>query len=533
MSEKSLQTARVVSSVAATLISLACGTNYVYSAWGPQFADKLRLSSTQQNLIGAAGNLGMYSMGIPIGMLVDTKGPRSAVLMGAILLGAGYFPLHQAYDRGSGSMPLLCMFSFFTGLGGCAAFAAAVKTSALNWPHHRGTATGIPVAAFGLSAFFFSMFAQFVLPGSTGHFLMLLAYGTFGLVFVPFFFLRVLPHPHYAAVPTTEAGMTDSQQLYRTRSEESKYRAARVLVEEPGRSTFVVPYSGQEDNLSQDTAAEAPGGVMSETSSLLSRSTSSSPGDIPEENHVKDHAHRVDIRGLKMLPMVEFWLLFVLMGILTGIGLMTINNIGNDATALWRHYDDSATDDFIMKRQAMHVSILSICSCIGRLTSGVGSDFLVKVLKASRLWCLTLASLVFLIAQLSALSIQNPHFLTLVSSLTGLGYGFLFGCFPSLVAEAFGVHGLSTNWGCMTLSPVLSGNIFNLFYGAVYDRHSIVKGNGERECTEGLACYRSAYLVTVVACLLGLLVSLFSIQYTQRARREEEARIKDLEGREA
>jgi hypothetical protein len=266
----------------------------------------------------------MYSMGIPIGMLVDTKGPRSAVLMGAILLGAGYFPLHQAYDRGSGSMPLLCMFSFFTGLGGCAAFAAAVKTSALNWPHHRGTATGIPVAAFGLSAFFFSMFAQFVLPGSTGHFLMLLAYGTFGLVFVPFFFLRVLPHPHYAAVPTTEAGMTDSQQLYRTRSEESKYRAARVLVEEPGRSTFVVPYSGQEDNLSQDTAAEAPGGVMSETSSLLSRSTSSSPGDIPEENHVKDHAHRVDIRGLKMLPMVEFWLLFVLMGILTGIGLMTI-----------------------------------------------------------------------------------------------------------------------------------------------------------------------------------------------------------------
>jgi formate hydrogenlyase subunit 3/multisubunit Na+/H+ antiporter MnhD subunit len=85
----------------------------------------------------------------------------------------------------------------------------------------------------------------------------------------------------------------------------------------------------------------------------------------------------------------------------------------------------------------------------------------------------------------------------------------------------------------MTLSPVLSGNIFNLFYGAVYDRHSIVKGNGERECTEGLACYRSAYLVTVVACLLGLLVSLFSIQYTQRARREEEARIKDLEGREA
>lgn len=201
-----------------------------------------------------------------------------------------------------------------------------------------------------------------------------------------------------------------------------------------------------------------------------------------------------------------------------------------------------------MKRQAMHVSILSVCSFTGRLLSGqspylvssttltqalgVGSDFLVKVLKASRLWCLTLASLIFLIAQLFALSIQNPHYLGFVSGFTGLAYGFLFGCFPSLVAEAFGIHGLSQNWGAMTLSPVISGNIFNLFYGIVYDRHSIVKDGGERVCTEGLQCYRSAYLVTVVACLLGLLVSLWSIRYIHVLRLEEE-RVRDLEEHDA
>jgi MFS family permease len=153
-------------------------------------------------------------------------------------------------------------------------------------------------------------------------------------------------------------------------------------------------------------------------------------------------------------------------------------------------------------------------------------------LKASRLWCLTFASLVFLAAQLFALSVENPHYLGLVSGLTGLAYGFLFGCFPSLVAEAFGIHGLSTNWGCMTLSPVISGNIFNLFYGMIYDKHSIIKPGGERECTEGLACYRSAYLVTVVACLLGFVVSLFSIWNTHRLR-EEEDKLRDLEEREA
>jgi hypothetical protein len=84
----------------------------------------------------------------------------------------------------------------------------------------------------------------------------------------------------------------------------------------------------------------------------------------------------------------------------------------------------------------------------------------------------------------------------------------------------------------MTLSPVISGNIFNLFYGMVYDSHSIVKPGGERECTEGLACYRSAYLVTVVACLVGLIVSLWSIWYTHRLRLKEEIE-RDLEEREA
>ncbi|KAG4422507.1 hypothetical protein IFR04_004408 [Cadophora malorum] len=533
MAEKSLHTARIVSSIAATAISLACGSNYVYSAWGPAFAEKLKLSSTEQNLIGLSGNLGMYSMGIPVGMLVDSKGPRPAVVMGALLLAAGYFPLHQAYDRGSGSMPLLCMFSFFSGLGGCSAFAAAIKTSALNWPHHRGTATGFPLAAFGLSAFFFSMFAQFIMPGSTGDFLMLLACGTFGIVTVGFFFLRVLPHPHYTAVPTTSSrARADSNRLHRTKSEEAKHRA-RQAHQEPGRPSRSIATPEETDALNQyDAGEEVAEGVNTETetSSLMSKSTSSSPGDDLEETNIKDHAHRTDIRGLKMLPMIEFWQLFMLMGILTGVGLMTINNIGNDANALWRHYDDSVSDDFINKRQAMHVSILSVCSFVGRLSSGVGSDFLHKVLHASRLWCLTIAAIIFLVAQVLALSIENPHFLSLVSSLTGLAYGFLFGCFPSLVAEAFGVHGLSTNWGCMTLSPVISGNVFNLFYGFVFDKHSIVKPGGERECTEGLACYRSAYLITVFACLAGLGVSLWSIWYTHRLREKEE---RDLQEREA
>lgn len=164
----------------------------------------------------------------------------------------------------------------------------------------------------------------------------------------------------------------------------------------------------------------------------------------------------------------------------------------------------------------MHVSLLSFCSFSGRLLSGVGSDLLVKKLNMSRFWCLVISSLIFCGAQVCALRIENPNFLGFVSGLTGLAYGFLFGVYPSLVAHTFGVHGLSQNWGIMTLAPVVSGNIFNPIYGAVYDHHSTILPGGERECTEGLQCYRTAYLVTFFAGVGGLFLSLWSIWHEHK-----------------
>ncbi|KAL2024005.1 hypothetical protein VTK56DRAFT_240 [Thermocarpiscus australiensis] len=553
MRDRQLHRARIASSVAATLISLACGTNYVYSAWAPQFADKLRLTTTETNLIGLAANLGMYSMGVPIGLFIDHRGPRPAVIAGSLLLGLGYFPFRAAYETASGSVPVLCFFSYLTGLGGCMAFAASVKTSALNWPHHRGTATAFPLAAFGLSAFFFSLFGGVFFRGNTAAFLTLLAAGTFSLTFFGFFFLRVYPHAHYHSVPTGVSRLSDSQELRRTPSEEAK---ASRRPAEPGMShtTYTTPETPStqammgraeaEAGSSQDSTTPAPHQtdveaacpldhtldgpsqeVVDETSSLVSRSSSSLAGYVFVQNSVDmDGSHRLDIRGWRLLRNVDFWQLFTIMGILAGIGLMTINNIGHDANALWKRYDDSVDEAFLVQRQQMHVSILSIGSFLGRLLSGVGSDFLVKALHANRAWCLVIAGSVFCVAQICALNIVNPHLLGFVSGLSGLGYGFLFGVFPSIVAETFGIHGLSQNWGFMTLSPVISGNIFNLFYGAVFDSHSIVGPDGERSCPDGLDCYRNAYFVTLGACGVGLVVTLSMIRHQFRQRLREEGK---------
>ena len=99
---------------------------YAYSAWAPNFGDRLKLSSTQINLVvrrltvldveadfvqGTFGNFGMYTAGIPIGMLVDSKGPRPGVTLGAVALGIGYFSIYRCEDTTSTLGPWLTISS--------------------------------------------------------------------------------------------------------------------------------------------------------------------------------------------------------------------------------------------------------------------------------------------------------------------------------------------------------------------------------------------------------------------------------------
>lgn len=327
MSERRLRATRVVSVVAATVISLACGTNYAYSAWGPQFAERMKLSSTQSNLIGTAANLGMYSGGIPVGMLVDRKGPRPGVFMGGGLLAVGYFSIYRAYESGPGSvaLPWLCLFAFMTGIGGASAFSGSIKTSALNWPEHRGTATAFPLSAFGLGAFFFASISSLAFPDNTSTFLLLLSIGCLAMCYVSVAFLRVVPQTRLYQSVHTDEERRGSNPLRRTKSKEGKCQD-----EEPGTQSYD-PHESTTSPRKSDGSSEAAETRKAsdvepdETSSLIS----SSPGDVPYQNNGAKAAtyhdsHHVDIRGFVLLKHTEFYQLWLLLGLLTGIGLMTI-----------------------------------------------------------------------------------------------------------------------------------------------------------------------------------------------------------------
>lgn len=411
----------------------------------------------------------------------------------------------------------MCLFSFFTGAGSCSAFTASIKAAALNFPEHRGTATAFPLAAFGLSAFFFATLAL-ALPHDTSHFLLLLATGTVVLPVAAFFFLNSAPsRSEYEELPQNE-----TQRLHRTHVEQRAQIESAETGTPQKQSMSMSTIKVQTSDLFTDTDSDAE--ADSEQSSLLSTPIPGSPNhneakvhDLPIDSPSPD----LDIRGFKLLPLKEFWLLFALLALMCGIGLMTINNIGNIAQALWLSFDPETPASYIAKRQVLHVSILSLMSFTGRLASGIGSDILVRKYMLSRFWCLFVASVVFILAQIAALTITYPTHLVFVSGLSGFAYGMLFGVYPSLVAHAFGVHGLSQNWGTMTLAPVISGNIFNLIYGRIYDSHSIVDDKtGDRECLEGKSCYEGAFWMTLVSSVGAVVICLYSIWHDSTINRK-------------
>jgi len=116
--------------------------------------------------------------------------------------------------------------------------------------------------------------------------------------------------------------------------------------------------------------------------------------------------------------------------------------------------------------------------------------------------------------------VENPHWLFLVSGISGLAYGMLFGVYPTITSEEFGIKGMSQNWGTMTIGAVVFSQLFNFAYGRIFDSHSTFEPGRPVECTMGIDCYRNAYYITLLASMGGLGLALWIILRHRRLLKE-------------
>ncbi|KAI0368451.1 MFS general substrate transporter [Pilatotrama ljubarskyi] len=597
--------ARISSFLTSILVALASGTNYVFSAYGPQLGARLKLTHTQINIIGLSGNIGVYGTAPIWGGIVDRRGPRVLMIMAFFSLLTGYLGIRQFFIDGlpegassisTVSFCVLVLCGFLTGIGGNGGLVGSMNATAKSFPDKtRATANGIVISGFGLSAFLFSTIARTFFPGNTASLLLTLAIGTAFPMILGFLFVRPIPPPHTDSTRRMEDGTPESPADYgvgeglgsgspraysidntshthllapnadEDGEEEEREPAVELEEEEPlvssihphAPSDYVVP--GQVDSV-----------ALSPTRGGLARHRSHSSRSISRRSIRSNAEKTVDgepnIHGKRLFKTAEFWLLFTVCALLSGSGLMYINNVGAISQALFANDNPDYDEVKAAQWQATQVSTISVMNCLGRILIGVIADFTKAKLRLPRSFCIALVAGMFVISQVMCYFIEDIQNLWKASALLGVAYGGLFGLFPTMVIEWFGLPHFSENWGFVSLSPMIGGNILSIAFGRNLDAHGTdddaspaqnsslsalsslassmsstpsastliadvtsgirTRGGipGDHHCVQGRECYIDSIKLTIGVCCVALALGVYAGWHDLRTQRRQASR---------
>ena len=277
------------------------------------------------------------------------------LLIGSLLTFSGYvlvrafytliIPIRSAPNAPASSLrlTLLALCMFMTGAGGSAGLSASVNAAAKSFPDKtRASATGTVLAGFGLSAFIFSTIGHELFKGDAEGLLILLAIGTGSPMLLGSFFVRPVPPVREAEgyQPVTEAPdiIFDDEEAYRRDSSDS-------------RSTSV------DVDRSYSPHPQGRGHLALSSTSKTARNTSIS-------------LLSTSFTPIQLITSTDFYILFVILALLCGTGLMYINNVGTVALALARNgsltYDRRAVSAW----QAKQVATISVWNAAGRILGG-------------------------------------------------------------------------------------------------------------------------------------------------------------------
>ncbi|GLB33202.1 putative MFS general substrate transporter [Lyophyllum shimeji] len=491
---------RFTTLIASLLVTLSSGTNYVYSAYAPQLGSRLGITHTQLNIVGLGGNIGVYSSGPIWGRIVDLRGPRILLASSFALLLAGYSGIRYIYDSGipassttisTFTFCVLVVCSFMTGSGGNAGLTSAVNSTAKTFPDKaRATTTGIVISGFGLSAFLFSTISRVEFAGNTSSFLLLLSLGTSIPMIIGYFFIRPIPLPPTDPVAGVEQGGSRSE--------------SDALNHEDSENHALLA--------SEEDLPIAP--------VQLSRRAALSQGLLP------------NVYGRKLWTSKDFWLLFTILSLLSGTGLMFINNVGSMSQALYAKSTPIYDPVEAARWQADQVSMISLLNFLGRIFIGLVTDYGKNRYGLPRSYSLGLVSFFFFISQVMAANVDDIRNLWMASAMLGLAHGSVFSLFPNVCLEWFGMPHFSENWGYLSISPIFAGNLFSVAFGRNLDAHettpteslasstSVAVG----QCTLGRQCYVDAIYLTAASCFIAMLLSVLA-GWRDRQKLEMGARI--------
>eukprot|EP00667_Euglena_gracilis_P010020 EG_transcript_10194 len=483
---------RWVTLVYSILISICASLTYIFGIYSDHLKTILHFNQEQITLVATLGNVAQFT-GLPAGLVYDVHGPHVTLFTGGCLAFTGFALMYivTAYDY-SANLAVICL------LYGVACFSMSwydtsnVITNVHNFPAHRGVVIGMCKAFNGLGA---GMFAQvylgFFKPNSQAF-----------LLLVPFFALAVALGGTLLVnrVPPSSAPAGG----------EGRYFGLLY-----GGTLLLAAYLAG-TALAQELLQVSPAGSRGITLGMLALLLGfwaipvlAGRGRAPAEGE----AARIQVKGAeapavvqesytlsRALRELDIWLLFLSFFLVTGVGLMLINNAAQLAAAL---APPTAAGARAADTRSVLVSLLAVGSTLGRLGCGALSERLLH--RVPRTCFFTALAAVHGLAQLW-LAQGHPQQLFGGCLLAGLCYGGYWALMPAICADIFGVHHLGAIYNFIHFAPSTGALVLStLVAGRLYDQEARRQGSGTT--CHGPACYHDAFLINAAACLVAFVAA--------------------------
>ncbi len=200
--------------------------------------------------------------------------------------------------------------------------------------------------------------------------------------------------------------------------------------------------------------------------------------DLMNEHHVNKH-HKYTLKSVLKLPL--FYLLWLCFCLSVGSGYMFISKINLISLSLVG-----------LESGYYLVSIFSVFSSLGRITSGLISDYFGRIKSIILIFLIMVLSL-FLLNILRSISL-----LVIATTLLAYSYGGIFSLFPSTVSSFFGLKEFGLIYGLLFTAVGVAGIWGPFVAGFFYDL---------------TFSFSLAFRIAFVACFVSLIISIVLMRH--------------------
>ncbi|KAG0201502.1 hypothetical protein BGX28_005688 [Mortierella sp. GBA30] len=508
------------------LVMSFSGSLFSFASFSTDIRLRFTFTSSHINLLSAIGDTSMYVGFLIVGPIYDHQGPKPTMIVASVLTFLGYGGMVLAYERAWGGLGLLMVLYCLAGIASTAAYLAALATNMSNFPaSSAGTLSGVLLACFGLSATLFSQIKTNLftdedaqigdgVSGSakgtraTGQFLMFLTVITTATYVLAAMFMSKVIVDADTGIEDAAAG--PEKEINFEGQDNNGYKDRE---NNPGAHM---------DKTGERGAGGGEGGGRRQkglTTVQLHPSTSDTTlhvqcSDVQQSEKVQDHPQdrcqvsssttaeskqkfnpfllSIEMKPRELLTEPTFWL-FVLAQVLQQ-GFSYINNIDSVIHAILdapdpavpltqQHLSSFTTAAAITSARiaketviltGLHITLISLGNCLGRLLTGILSDLTLSRYRISRSVFFFVSEILILIPLL-LMSFSSPGTVSLKmlifnSCMIGLTYGSTSALFASMTRDFFGSKYYGTCCGMVMILNGFNPFIANQIYGLFYDR---------------------------------------------------------------